>query len=152
MSKKGISRWFTICGIIVLVFPILVYLVFPLSLERAMRLMHLTLPRGFDSRWWLFCSAILFCISGLLQFPFKEDEGWTCECGYNLSYINPKTKNCPECGNKVSLEWTATPGEYSRKTKKRIQYAVILFLIATILVAIAVTAHNSARNLGIQYF
>jgi hypothetical protein len=125
---------------------------FPISLERALRLMHLPLPRSFDSRWWLYGSAMFFCASGLLQFPFKEEEGWTCGCGYNLSYINPKTKSCPECGEKVSIEWTATPGEYARKTKTRIQYAVILFLIATVLLAIAVTAGHSPRSSGIQYF
>lgn len=93
------------------------------------------MPRGFDDQWWLYISAFFFCVAGLLQFPFKEEEGWTCECGYDLSFINPKTKKCPECGEDVNVEWTASPGEFSRQTKRRIRFAIILFLLCATIVS-----------------
>ena len=93
------------------------------------------MPRGFDDQWWLYISAFFFCVAGLLQFPFKEEEGWTCECGYDLSFINPKTKQCPECGKDVAVEWTANPGEFSRQTKRRIRFAIILFLLCATIVS-----------------
>jgi len=137
LNKKRLARLFAQLGVVILIAPVLVSLIFNLSLIRAMRLMHIPLPRGFDDQWWLYISAFFFCVAGLLQFPFKEEEGWTCACGYDLSFINPKTKQCPECGEEVSIEWTATPGEFSRKTKQRIRYAAILFLFAAILVIVA---------------
>ena len=134
MNKNGLGRLFARVGIVTLVAPVLVSIIFNLSLIRAMRQVQIPLPRSFDDQWWLYISAFFFCVAGLLQFPFREDEGWTCQCGYNLSYGDPRTKNCPECGQTILVEWTATPGEFSRQTKHRIRYAIVLFAIATLLV------------------
>jgi len=134
MSKKRISQIIVSIGIATLVVPIVVSYFFPISLIKALRLMHVPLPDGFDNQWWLYISAFFLCAAGLLQFPFKEEEGWTCECGYDLSYVHTKSKKCPECGATMHVEWTATPGEFSRQTKVRIKYAFVLFLFAAILV------------------
>ena len=136
MSKKKFGKLFGFIGIAFLVVPLIVLVFFPISLGDAIRLMHVPLPEGFDDQWWLYISALFLCLAGLLQFPFKEEEGWTCDCGYDLSYVDTKSKKCPECGVPMQVEWTAIPGEYSRQTKRRLKYALILFLFATMLVLI----------------
>jgi len=138
VSKKQISRLFLCVGIAVFVAPLLVSAFFPYTLIRAMRLMHIPLPQGFDEQWWLYISAFFLCVTGLLQFPFKEEEGWTCACGYDLSYLDTKSKECPECGELIQIEWTSTPGEYARHTKRRLKYALLLFLIATMFAFIGI--------------
>ncbi len=137
-NKRWLSRLFVFVGTVFLVVPFIVLVFFPISLIKAIRLMLVPLPRGFDDQWWLYISAFFFCGAGLLQFPFKEEEGWTCACGYDLSYVDTKSKKCPECGLAMQVEWTSTQGEYSRPTKRRLNYALLLFLIATLLVLIAV--------------
>ena len=134
MSKKQISRVFVFVGFAALVVPIIVSLFFPIPLIKSIRLMHIPLPSGFGDHWWLYISALFLSGAGLLQFPFKEEEGWTCKCGYDLSYVDTKSKKCPECGETMQVEWTSTPGEFSRQTKRRIRYAIILFAIAALLV------------------
>ncbi len=137
MSKKRLGLLSVFVGTAILLVPFIAMAFFPISLIKTIRLMHIPLPRGFDNQWWLYISAFFFCGAGLLQFPFREEEGWTCACGYDLSYVDTKSKKCPECGLVMQVEWTSTPGEYSRPTKRRLAYTLLLFLIATVLVFIA---------------
>lgn len=90
--------------------------------------------------YFILVSAVVLAIAAAIQFPFREEEGWECSCGYDLSYMNKQSSDCPECGKTVELEWSAAPGELPRKTARRLYQAVIfmvlslvLFLIFTIL-------------------
>ena len=38
-------------------------------------------------------------------------------------------------GKDVAVEWTANPGEFSRQTKRRIRFAIILFLLCATIVS-----------------
>ena len=38
-----------------------------------------------------FIKIVLFLVASALQFPFREEEAWHCECGYDLSYLNKKS-------------------------------------------------------------
>jgi len=87
-----------------------------------------------------FISAFLVFIAALLQFPFKEEEAWTCECGYDLSFLAPESENCPECGKSLQLEWTATHGQYSRKTIWRIRLTSLLFFIMSAFICLGLIA------------
>ena len=59
-----------------------------------MRLMHIPMPRGFDDQWWLYISAFFFCVAGLLQFPFKEEEVVNLNNEkYNLETLRNKIGN-----------------------------------------------------------
>ena len=87
-----------------------------------------------------FVSAILIFIAALLQFPFKEEEAWTCNCGYDLSFLTPESKHCPECGTTLQLEWTASQGQYSRKTTWRIRLTILLFVLTGVLLCMGVIA------------
>ncbi|MCH2147612.1 MAG: hypothetical protein MK073_07350 [Phycisphaerales bacterium] len=66
-----------------------------------------------------FLSAVFIFIAASLQFPFEEEEGWRCQCDYDLSFLPPKSKHCPECGSEIKLEWTTSPGIPSKKTRMR---------------------------------
>ncbi len=136
MIKKKASRILIVVACTVLLSHLLVFLLFPFSLEYALRLLHIPFVRGSVDAWILYFSGCLFGCAGFLQFPFREDEAWFCACGYNLSYINPKAKRCPECGEQLAIEWTATPGVLSSKTKARVRRTIILFILAGILVAV----------------
>jgi len=138
VNKKQCSRLFLVVGITVLVVPLFVYTFFPYSLIRAMRVMHIPLPQGFDEQWWLYIGAFFLCLTGFLQFPFKEEEGWTCACGYDLSYLDTKSKVCSECGQLCQVEWTPAPGEYSRQTKRRFNYTILLFFVAAMFTFIGI--------------
>lgn len=76
--------------------------------------------------YWFFVASLFVLTAAVLQFPCNEEEAWHCDCGYDLSFMNTKSKHCPECGEGVQLEWTAIPGELSRKTTKRLYWAIFL--------------------------
>ena len=90
--------------------------------------------------FFFFIGACLFCIASGLKFPFREEEAWECSCGYDLSFMNPTAKKCPECGKETELEWTSTPGEFCTKTTKRLHWAVWQFAFALVALA-AYIAH-----------
>ena len=79
-----------------------------------------------------FIPAVFIFIAGALLFPFREEEGWECECGYDLSYSNIKSKYCPECGATIQLEWSAQQG-LPRNTVNRLWWAVLLFTLSLVL-------------------
>jgi len=90
---------------------------------------------------WLSPSALLagsvcFLLSASLKFPIREDEGWTCSCGYDLSFVNPSSSKCPECGVSIELEWSSQLGELPRATAKRLHAASIPFLISFVSLAV----------------
>jgi hypothetical protein len=71
-----------------------------------------------------------------LKFPFREEEGWECQCGYDLSYMNPASRKCPECGTTAQLEWSSIPGEFSNKTTRRLYWAIFQFIVSLLVLAI----------------
>ena len=77
--------------------------------------------------------ALLLLFTAAIQFPFREEEGWECSCGYDLSFMNTRSKKCPECGEKTILEWSALPGELSRKTAKRLHWTVFFFIVSIVM-------------------
>ena len=79
---------------------------------------------------FILMGALLLLFTAAIQFPFREEEGWECSCGYDLSFMNKKSKKCPECGEKAVLEWSAMPGDLSRKTTKRLHWTVFFFIIS----------------------
>ena len=85
-----------------------------------------------------FIPAVFIFIAGALLFPFREEEGWECGCGYDLSYSGEKSTRCPECGAAAQLEWTSKPGEYTVKTTRRIYRALLCFLLATTVVSLGI--------------
>jgi hypothetical protein len=79
---------------------------------------------------FILMGALLLLFTAAIQFPFREEEGWECSCGYDLSFMNKKSKKCPECGEKTVLEWSAMPGDLSRKTTKRLHWTVFFFIVS----------------------
>jgi hypothetical protein len=90
--------------------------------------------------YFIFLSSLLLWISAALLFPFKEEEGWTCKCGYDLSFLNKKSTKCPECGIEVNFEWTANSGQFSRKTLKRLYAMLALFVLGLIMMIFGMIA------------
>ncbi len=82
---------------------------------------------------FILASAIVLAITAVIQFPFREEEGWECSCGYDLSYMPKQSTKCPECGKSASLEWSASPGELPRKTSKRLHMTVLWLILSLIL-------------------
>ncbi|MDG1137539.1 MAG: hypothetical protein P8N28_04675, partial [Phycisphaerales bacterium] len=87
-------------------------------------------------QYWFFVSAGVLFLAFYFQFPFKEEEAWHCSCGYDLSYMNKTSDKCPECGQDAKLEWSVTIGGYSRPTKKRLLWAIFLFMGSFFLLAV----------------
>jgi hypothetical protein len=90
---------------------------------------------------WLSPSALLvgsvcFLLSASLKFPIREDEGWTCSCGYDLSFVKPASSKCPECGVNIELEWSSQLGELPRATAKRLHAATVQFIISFVLLGV----------------
>ncbi len=88
----------------------------------------------FLEQFWFYASGVLLLVAAMLQFPISEEEAWHCDCGYDLSYMNKTSKHCPECGAKVALEWTPSPGELPRKTKRRLAWVVVLTFAAVFVI------------------
>ena len=97
----------------------------PFLLTLSPRLLILSNPSLF------FLSAVFIFIAASLQFPFEEEEGWRCQCDYDLSFLPPKSKHCPECGSEIKLEWTTSPGIPSKKTRMRGLLTALLIVIAS---------------------
>jgi hypothetical protein len=91
---------------------------------------------GFFQFAFFLVSASFFVLAAGLKFPFREEEGWECSCGYDLSYLNPNSSKCPECGTVTKLEWTSSHGEFSRSTTKRLYWAIFQFILSVIVLAI----------------
>jgi hypothetical protein len=79
---------------------------------------------------FILMGALLLLFTAAIQFPFREEEGWECSCGYDLSFMNKKSKKCPECGEKAVLEWSAMPGDLSRQTTTRLHWTVFFFIVS----------------------
>ena len=90
-------------------------------------------PRSFfiSNPTLFFFSSVFIFIAASLQFPFKEEEGWRCQCDYDLSFLTPKSQHCPECGSKIKLEWTASPSIPSKKNHIRGLLTALLIAIAS---------------------
>jgi|TARA_B100000959_G_C14899575_1_gene590302 hypothetical protein len=93
------------------------------------------------NHFFILVGAIVLVITSAIQFPFREEEGWECSCGYDLSYMHKQSTKCPECGKTAQLEWSSMAGELPRKTSKRLYQTVffmvtslVLFLIFAVLV------------------
>ena len=103
----------------------LLFALLPFLLQMSPRLFVLSNPTLF------YFSALFIFIAAFLQFPFEEEEGWRCQCDYDLSFLPPKSKNCPECGSEIKLEWTTSPGIPAKKTRMRGLLTALLFVIAS---------------------
>ena len=90
-------------------------------------------PRSFfiSNPTLFFFSSVFIFIAASLQFPFEEEEGWRCQCDYDLSFLPPKSQHCPECGSEIKLEWTTSPGIPSKKTRMRGLFTALLIVIAS---------------------
>lgn len=97
----------------------------PILLMLSPRLQVLSSPQNF------FLSAVFIFIAAYLQFPFEAKEGWRCQCDYDLSFLPPNSKHCPECGSEIKLEWTTSPGIPSKKTRMRGLLTAMLIVIAS---------------------
>ncbi|MDP7005496.1 MAG: hypothetical protein QF718_04735 [Phycisphaerales bacterium] len=111
MNKQFVSRAFVFAGCITFVFGV------------------------FQNTFFL-VAAFCFMLAAGFKFPFREEEGWECSCGYDLSYLNPNSPKCPECGKDAKLEWTSSHGEYSRSTTKRLQWAVFQFILSVFVLTV----------------
>ncbi len=125
MNKKIISRCFVVGAILVIACPITLEYVFHVRPKYILRFLGI---RYVQNEYWFFAASSFLMIAFCLQFPFKEEEAWHCECGYDLSFSNQQSKNCPECGMNTELEWSAAPGTFARKTKRRFTWAIFLLL------------------------
>jgi len=97
----------------------------PFLLIISPRLQVLSSPQIF------FLSAVFIFIAASLQFPFEAEEGWRCQCDYDLSFLPPNSANCPECGSEIKLEWTTSPGVPSKKTRMRGLLTAMLIAIGS---------------------
>ena len=127
MSKKNISRVCLVLAILTVTLPYVLQHGFGVRPRYIFGPITTTII--LDSIWFFVASGFLL-LATAMQFPFREEEAWHCECGYDLSYLNKKSSRCPECGRKVQLEWSPNPGEYSRKTTRRFHFAVLLFMVS----------------------
>ena len=125
MNKKNFSRFFLIAAMFVIACPFVLEYVYRVQPKYIFRVIGI---RFFLDQYWFYISGGFLFVAFYLQFPFREEEAWHCECGYDLSYLNKKSKKCPECGTNVQFEWSPTPGTYSVKTTHRLYWAIFLFL------------------------
>ena len=92
----------------------------------------------FDFMYVFFATMSILVFCGL-QFPFRPEEGWECDCGYDLSYMNKNSDKCPECGRKAEFEWSQNPGDFARATAKRLHMTMRMFALAFILFLVYIT-------------
>ncbi|MBC8203418.1 MAG: hypothetical protein H8E91_06270 [Planctomycetes bacterium] len=124
MNKKIISRCFIGGAILIIACPFVSEYVFHIRPKYILQSIGI---RYVLDEHWFFVAGGFIMVAAALQLPFKEEEAWHCACGYDLSYANQKSKQCPECGEETQLEWSAVPGTYSRKTTRRLYWAIFLF-------------------------
>ncbi len=109
MTKRFLSKWLVILSVVCLIL-------------------------GFSYDFlFVLVASICILVAAALQFPFREEEGWECSCGYDLSFMNVKSNRCPECGNIAKLEWSSTQGELSTATTKRLHLTVLMFIFSFVL-------------------
>jgi len=129
VNKKKCSRLLIIAAVLTTVCPFILEYVFHVRPDHILRIVGV---RWLHDEYWFFIAGGLLFIAFYLQFPFREEEAWHCECGYDLSYLNKKSKYCPECAKEVQLEWSAAP----IKTTQRIYWAMFLFAGSIIVFAL----------------
>lgn len=135
MIKQTLSKYLFLGALVIGVVPFAVEFVFEYRMSSMLRFAGI---RNVQPWYWLFTSACLFSISASLLFPFREEESWECECGYDLSYSGNTSTRCPECGAAAQLEWTSKPGEFSVRTTRRIYRALLCFLLAAATVSLGI--------------
>ncbi len=136
MNKNKLSMYLFILAILTIVTPIL----FETIGFKTYKFLRFAGIRNCPAYYFIFFSSFLLLISTALLFPFKEEEGWICNCGYDLSFLSKKSKLCPECGKKVHLEWSASIGQYSRKTMRRLYAMIALFVLGLIMMILGMLA------------
>jgi hypothetical protein len=125
VTKNKLSLYLFILAILVVATPIL----FESIGFKTYKFLRFVGIRNCPAYYFIFFSSFLLWISAGLLFPFKEEEGWICKCGYDLSFLNKKSKRCPECGKTLQLEWSSSIGQYSRKTLRRLYAMILLFVL-----------------------
>jgi DNA-directed RNA polymerase subunit RPC12/RpoP len=151
-KKKVFARVFFAAAIAMIVVPIGVLLLLEYGFQ--VRSTPVLYQWGIDPDWFVpaifFGSSFFYVASAAMQFPFKEEENWTCECGYDLSFLRKKTVHCPECGTKILWEWTPQSGHYSRGTARRMGWTILLFLLcgAMLLIGVIMLWVRNMANAG----
>jgi DNA-directed RNA polymerase subunit RPC12/RpoP len=139
-KKKCFAKIFFVLAVAIVVAPICASLILEFGFK--VRTSRVFYQFGIDEELFIpgifFAASVLYFVTAVLQFPFKEEEGWTCKCGYDLSFLQKKSSHCPECGTKILLEWTQQPGQYSRSTSRRIGWTMLLFLFSGAMLSIGV--------------
>lgn len=137
-KKKCFAKIFFVMGVAIVVVPICILLISEFGFQvRSSRLFNqLGINEDLFIPGIFFGGAVFYFVSAALQFPFKEEEGWTCKCGYDLSFLQKKSSHCPECGTEILWEWTQQPGQYSRSTTRRIGWTMLLFLFSGVMLCI----------------
>lgn len=136
MTKNKLSLYIFILAILAIVTPFLFESI-GFKTYKCLRFVGIRYCPGY---YFIFLSSLLLWISAGLLFPFKEEEGWTCKCGYDLSFLNKKSTKCPECGIEVNFEWTANSGQFSRKTLRRLWATMALFTLGLIMMIFGMIA------------
>ena len=129
MNKKKCSILMIIAAVLIIACPFVIASVFQTPPKHIFRVLGI---QYFLDEYWFFVAGIFLFVACCLQFPFREEEAWHCECGYDLSYLNKNSRNCPECGKGVQFEWSPRPDTYSLKTIRRIYWAIFLFASSAI--------------------
>jgi hypothetical protein len=137
-KKKCFAKICFVMAVAIVVVPICVLLISEYGFQvRSSRVFNqLGVNEDLFIPGMFFGAAVLYVVSAALQFPFKEEEGWTCKCGYDLSFLQKKSSHCPECGVEIVWEWTQQPGQYSRSTSRRIGWTMLLFLFSGAMLSI----------------
>lgn len=123
--QKKLSNIFVAVAIVLIACPFILEYVFHLNPRYLFRVFGV---KYFLDEYWFYIASGFLLIAALLQFPISEDEAWHCDCGYDLSYMNKLSKNCPECGDEIKLEWSPTPGQLPRKALRRLYWAGLLIV------------------------
>jgi hypothetical protein len=123
--KKKVTKYFVVGAILIFVCPFVLQYVFQIRPKYILQSIGI---RYIFDEYWFWLPSTLLLVAFMLQFPFKEEEAWHCDCGYDLSYSNQKSKKCPECGKESQLEWSTEPGTFARKTTQRLVWAIFLLL------------------------
>jgi DNA-directed RNA polymerase subunit RPC12/RpoP len=145
--KQVFSRIFFAMAVAIIVVPVGVSLVLEFGFQ--VRTTLLLYQWGIDPDWFIpgifFGASFLYFAAATMQFPFKEEENWTCACGYDLSFLRKKTVHCPECGTKILWEWTPKSGHYSRGTARRMGWTILLFLLSGTMLCIGLLLQWASR-------
>lgn len=146
--KRLIARIFFALAVEIILVPVGIALIMEFGFQ--VRFSDTLESWGINPDWFVptlfFISSGLYLVAAALQYPFREEEGWTCECGYDLSFLQKKSRSCPECGNKILWEWTPQSGQYSSVTASRIGWTMVLLLLSGTMMCVGLILQWASSN------